>query len=629
MTTRSFALLNDARDFNMLSQIEKDGGEAGFLCISPTATYLAEKQGYRHVNIDSYLRKPDEEARIGFENKNRAARLVKYFADSFNSIIGDCSEDIFESFFFSFSCLLDNYLNRFLMMHSFLRDRRPSVLFLPVQGQEVFLSKTHWKAYNEYDEPLIFEAARHFRSDFSYRLVEISVKTERTYDSLAENDKGVFRAIARNFKDGAVDIASRFVRTKGIIYGGGETSLIGKTFAGLNMWIWCSPDSGRLIHEPKSWIKSKEFKILYEALEHIKFKSADQEAVLTDDRLEALLRFGEISLYAILRPKFELLLKSLIVDVLRVYFLILHLCRTRKLSFFISGTPTQPYYTAMLLASRRLGVRNVICQHGGGYGYFSNGIAEMFYKEIRYGDIFLTWGDGIVEYALAKPFGLGNTKCSIISAGSLGVRAFQKKLNSRQHKKRKRSIFYVPTSFAGDYRRLLYHCYPDGWYFSFQRRLLTELAKQGANVVYKAHYKGQYASDNPVITFIKDSGITNVRISGAPLQDVAHEADAFVIDSPTTTFIQALLSSKPVWCFVNEALLPFCSQARGAFEAACHFFTNEEEFLSELVKSYKDGTPFIQSKDPYAFIERYARPIEKDWARKKIQPLIYSSTPAI
>lgn len=260
---------------------------------------------------------------------------------------------------------------------------------------------------------------------------------------------------------------------------------------------------------------------------------------------------------------------------------------------------------AIRAAAKACGMPVVTYQHGA-FGYRES---PMFHYSDSVGsDYILAYGRGVQRYLErvspqgATPIAVGSPRLDQISKGSVRLRSHRlfRRLDLDPGKK---TVVYCPTEVYGN-RFYVTYTYPksDSRYFHIQRTIVEAFRDfPSVQLIVNEHPGSQV----PLKDFILDRQIANCRILRREIgfTELLPLADCFIIDSPTTTFLEALATGKPVFVFNNWfrweeqalELVKRCAVFRDDLDAFCH-----------VLRDYLKGLPIGEGNErPSEFLEQY------------------------
>lgn len=240
-----------------------------------------------------------------------------------------------------------------------------------------------------------------------------------------------------------------------------------------------------------------------------------------------------------------------------------------------------------------LNIPIVTYQEGGNAGYFN---WPFFNIDLDLSDYFLAYGNGVKN----SPFIKGNAE--VIPVGSLRLDTIRNNTDNLKFKPKtsKIKIYFVLSNISID----MYQHYPcNSGFFSqaYTHQLkIIKLLKQfdQIRVVLKTLRNRRYLYDN----FAKDG---DVSIETKPLFRVLKDADAFIIDYPSTILQECLLTVKPIAILCDIAGIDFEPKALLLLQKRVRFSSNPNEFYSvikSLIEDIKYGSIMTKEKE---FINNY------------------------
>lgn len=277
-----------------------------------------------------------------------------------------------------------------------------------------------------------------------------------------------------------------------------------------------------------------------------------------------------------------------------------------KAAIFIS--PSTPKERVLLTLFKQYNIPTVNIQHGGAWGYFGQGLAEVFYSDLSGIDYFFAFGSGVQTYIENNYKKYIRDVPKIIVTGSKEIYKIENLEQKKEASLSLQNIFYVPTSF--NLRRNLWHYYPENYYYLFQKKLIDYfVANTQINFYYKDHYKGQII--NPIPAYIKDKNCKSIKIINEKFSKVLDQADMFIVDSPTTTFLEAAVTNKLIVLYWDTELMPIEKYSFELIKKRAEVFTKEIDLFNYLDKLFieKTNTPNNKCLNR-EFIDQYGCPRE-------------------
>ncbi len=284
--------------------------------------------------------------------------------------------------------------------------------------------------------------------------------------------------------------------------------------------------------------------------------------------------------YKVLHRLINQIIRYLLSDLVYFYQEIECILSKKQISKALFISPRHPKLKLLVKVCKKHTIPTVNIQHGGAWGYLGQGLAEVFFSDLDEIDYFISFGKGVNDYVEKHANKYINSKVNAIPVGALILKKTQHPRNRSKSNVHKLRIMYIPTSY--NLRKLMWHYYPENYYFLFQKRLIDffYLRKPNVSLIYKDHYKGH--NTNPMGNYISDLNTSRISIMNNKLSTIIHTADCFMTDSPTTTFLEICITDKPVICFVNTDFLGLNESALKLMRKRSDVFTDEKSFFQYL-----------------------------------------------
>ena len=255
---------------------------------------------------------------------------------------------------------------------------------------------------------------------------------------------------------------------------------------------------------------------------------------------------------------------------------------------------------ACVVTARRMGIPVVAYQHGGFQGYAD--VPMERFCDVGLPDYFLSYGSGVsevVEQMAARddsPRG-GEGRTQPITVGSADLdrlltthRSFDSAFGlaqdvakaPRRVRRRGRTALYVVTTLMGDQRYFSLHMYPAIWYWRLQRQVVERLSRS-ADVELMIRLDPRDEVPNPLEAWVRRQRLRSCRIlRETPFAEALAMADLFIIDSPSTTLLQALTTDKPILAFADHRFMRFHPKAIALLNKRATLSTTPQDFLRDI-----------------------------------------------
>lgn len=292
---------------------------------------------------------------------------------------------------------------------------------------------------------------------------------------------------------------------------------------------------------------------------------------------------GNIDFFLLMEERLQYLIERLTPTCLNAYNETARLLEKRKIEAVLTATFTTCVDHSIALAARNIGVP-VICWQHGGYGYHEHQ-TTMHYDSMS-SDFHLTWGDVVVNrYAeTAKQYGTQLIPVGSILIDDLLHRKHQNKAKrSIKLDSKKKVVLYATTNY---YQNRSYLSFDpptsDNYLWQTQQAILNIIGCHNEyNVVVKLHPSKIYR-DNPMRSLAKEKGFKNFLFIKSEFQytDLLILADVLVLDFPSTTLLQSLTTSKPL--FVYTGHLQLDDEMMTLLKRRAYCYKNLEDLLQDL-----------------------------------------------
>lgn len=157
-----------------------------------------------------------------------------------------------------------------------------------------------------------------------------------------------------------------------------------------------------------------------------------------------------------------------------------------------------------------------------------------------------------------------------------------------------RLVLYAPTGLTGDDWYASRRAPPDSVYFRQETRVVQALAAiDGARLVVKEH---PYARPTPLERWC--DGLANVELLYEPaFSSLVHAADLIVLDAPSTTLVEALFGTAPIY-IVDHPVYAWEPGVREHLIAHGVAFTDAEHLAADIRAGRAKGDYTPEAREP-------------------------------
>lgn len=274
------------------------------------------------------------------------------------------------------------------------------------------------------------------------------------------------------------------------------------------------------------------------------------------------------------------------------------------------------YYpnTILSLALRAEGIPVVYAQEGGLYGYCR--CAMYHYCELALCDYFIAYGPGAADYLNTTRLTL-RQRALALPVGAIRLQRLQ--ASARTGGQPVRRVMYVPTADFHHNLRYAPLNYSDRQYAQLKTMVLEALLTvPGIQVIYKpiAHTLGQDA----LRSFLaRHAG--RIVVCERPLTEVLAEADAFVLDWPTTSLLEVLTTRKPVAVLLDREVTEPLEAALPLLRRRARVSVDVPSFLQDLRRGFTEVTEDLNDT---AFLDAFGTGGAAAWSPAHVQAFFSS-----
>ena len=268
--------------------------------------------------------------------------------------------------------------------------------------------------------------------------------------------------------------------------------------------------------------------------------------------------------------------------------------KEKSIRFVVTHTATDLDSSAALLAVKSsAGVQSICIQHGS--HTFQHEV--MLMSDLHLFDYYVA-GDGISEEYLSQCVQRSYVDpCQIVLSGHY-LQSFESEANPSPQapRSKKRKVLYIPSKILGHKRLFHWMIYPAGWYFDFQKQLFQYFkSRPEYEFIYKSAVVPGRRDTNSAIRALFTEKLPNLRVTDEPVLRCLQEADAVVVDRPTTAFFEAIAFGSPVLALypdmVANALIPRIHEKFGLslakFSSGEEAFSKMDDFLRSDLSGYR------------------------------------------
>lgn len=243
----------------------------------------------------------------------------------------------------------------------------------------------------------------------------------------------------------------------------------------------------------------------------------------------------------------------------------------------------------------------VITWQYGAYGGMAHPLLN--YTDLISSDFHFVYGKGVEEQYIqaAKSYGT-----SLVSVGSATLDKLQERIPKENSElKGRKTVLYITNSYwQNSLYASFFPVFSDNLFWRTQKAIVAILRKYDKySIIMKLHPSLLYM-DPDIQSFTMDRGIKNFHIvkNEKSTVELLSHADIVVIDLPSTTLLQALTTTKPIFIYMGHML--FDKKAYQLLEKRAVCSEKIEDFIFEL-DDYLKNVSFRKDVDNQDFLKMF------------------------
>jgi hypothetical protein len=523
--------------------IDKFGKKADFVVLSPFAMYELDKRGLDYSLIEEYYSR-DDLYRLGIKNYRKVEKICNVVDDTIFQACPQIKELNITPAKFSFVDLKTLYdstgIRLFQLSKLFSKNQDATFFYFggidrPVKDlyfvveESVYsklLSGLEWKA-DLRELPAVSEEIPKSVTKKS-NLLEKVRQFPRVFDLIVISQKA---GLWRPFK-----MSLNFLR------GQKQILLFGQ---GLNWDLFreelspqgINPIFHRFSEHIRFWISSNGRSTeLNQAWEDLIHKKAFRKFFIWEG----------MDFFKIMEKHMEYLVKHVSLVCLNVFERIRQYIKRNDISAVVTSSLRSPTTRSAAIAAQKMGIPVLVWQHA------IAGLTEhpiVFYSDFERNSIFLAWGE-MVSKKLSKYAKMSGGE--ILPVGSSMLESLDRKLKKEAGKK-ETALFALAPLFQNNTFISTYPPRSDSLLWRVQRAIIDVLGKHEKwKAIIKLKPGG--GRDPPARQYVEEMGFKNCIIirEECNFTDLLPTADVIILNSPSTTLLQSLLVSRPIFLYYGH-----------------------------------------------------------------------------
>lgn len=313
------------------------------------------------------------------------------------------------------------------------------------------------------------------------------------------------------------------------------------------------------------------------------------EGLRADDKFREFFIWDHIDFFPVLEERLKFLVERLTPACLNAYGETARILKNRKVKAFLSSALDSCTSHSASQAAQNFNVPVVIWQHA------ISGVMDhpiVHYTDLMGADVFFSFGEGAADKYTepAKRFGTRP-----VSIGSPSLEALHRMPEPDKAKRfvkldpgKKVVLYALPVFLQNNLYVSRYLSNSDNHLWRAQRAILDVLGKHDEyTVVVKLKPSGN--RDPPVREYAKENKFKNCQfIRGeCTFTDLLPIADLVVLNSPSTTLLEALITSKPIFLYTRGYRLD--ARAKKLLERRVFYYQDSKSMANALDKYLSEG----------------------------------------
>jgi hypothetical protein len=310
--------------------------------------------------------------------------------------------------------------------------------------------------------------------------------------------------------------------------------------------------------------------------------------------------YDGIDFFPILDRRLRFIVERITPSCLRVYDDVEIIIKEKRIKAIIASTFNRYVGHTVAQVAHNHGIPVITWQHGSN-GYFNYPMA--FYNDLLNSDFHFVFGEGVVRKYISC---FKSCDAKIISIGSAALDFLQRGNGSLKIKNKHmgKNILYVTSTY---YRNNLYISFPppysDNQLWYVQKGIVSVIgAQREYDVIIKLHPSLKYR-EPPLRAYVKEKGFSNCRFirNERSFRDLLTLADIIVMDTGSTTLLQALTTNKTIFLYtghlhIDQVALELLNKRAYCFDNIKTFISKLNNFLSgkDIGKVDHNNTEFLE-----------------------------------
>lgn len=317
------------------------------------------------------------------------------------------------------------------------------------------------------------------------------------------------------------------------------------------------------------------------------------DSLRRDESWRASLSLPGLDLFPVLRTRLERFVCDGLPEIALALVVWMDELRRCRPSAVLSCSSNVGYLgQSVCAAARSAGIPIILYQEGGGFGVPCAPIYD--HTDMRNCDVFLAYGHGTSVHLAARgvrPRGV------VLKIGSARLDQLRASLNG--HRVDAQSYLYLPTQLHGNAQHHPYNGGTATYYFERQKQLISILA--GFPEIRVTVKLPPSERDRSLVHWLSQQRFRNCRVvEGAPLSSLLPKAGGFILDFPSTTLLEALVTERPIFICLDPYLTELNPEAEEVLARRAVICRGLEGFRAAFSRHLTGEAQSVDPSEPTA-----------------------------
>ena len=623
----------DAIQLMLGAASESAGDNYDIIALTPRVEYELEKRKISDKRPEDYINEEMYEI-IGTKNTKRAEELCSYldnYLQRKNELLRKHNVKAATFCLFYLKILFDVVYIPLYSVKSVVDKERAGFVIFEATQKEPIDDRLYWLQESVYSRVIEFVCREKGISFKCITTQNDSDSKKRHYDKrtlrrTTSNIKKIFNKVFSLWQniDGWEAKITFLTKIAGIqkglsgrylflSFGGHMKYIIFRMLSSpkYDVWIW---QNGHLRHSFKEMMCSRGKHSLdtpsnFEQMDELKqYLESASRAIKKDETFRTFLRDGSTDWFPLVEDRIEHFIVHVTSKTVQVYFQAILLLDMIQPKALILGSIAGYRPKAIAHAAKQQNIPVVTLHHGDLGTHYD---ASYYYHDVVSTDYYFCYGEGVKSYLnrhyrnAVRPVVVGSPVLDQIQYHSISRDDLCTRFGLD---KKKKIVIYVLTGLKGGHQYFNHNKPSDSHYYDINQRIVSVFEPfDDIQLVVKGQQPSKINCQSPVEDYIRDSDKSNCRvINNFPFDRLINLADTFIIDSPTTILLQAMMTDVPIYIYNNTFLWE--PGVVETLQSRTYFHNDLERFCKILKHDLENGSIFEKRKTDDSFLRHFGIP---------------------